>query len=150
MRINGLRKFNQCGYKADHRAEDNLFILNTIYEKYVNMENKTVYTAFVDFSKFFDKTNRTFLLYKLLRYNISGNVYNIIKSMYSNTAYQILINGNLSPKLSASLGVKQGCYMSAILSNIFQMICMIFSPTPTLLYWRIFHSIIYRGPTICF
>ena len=120
MRINGLWKFNQCGFKADHRTEDNLFILNTIYEKYVNMENKTVYTAFVDFSKFFDKINRTFLLYKLLRYNISGKVYNIIKSMYSNTAYQILINGNLSPKLSASLGVKQGCCMSPILSNIFQ------------------------------
>ena len=84
------------------------------------MENKTVYTAFVDFSKFFDKINRKFLLYKLLRYNITGNVYNIIKSMYSNTSYQILVIGNLSPKLSASLGVKQGCCMSPILSNIFQ------------------------------
>ena len=76
--------------------------------------------AFVDFSKFFDKINRKFLSYKLLRYNITGNVYNIIKSMYSNTSFQILVNGNLSPKLSASLGVKQGCCMSPILSNIFQ------------------------------
>ena len=84
------------------------------------MENKTVYRAFVDFSKFFDKINRKFLLYKLLRYNITGNVYTIIKSMYSNTSYQILVNGNLSPKLSASIGVKQGCCMSPILSNIFQ------------------------------
>ena len=49
MRINGLWKLNQCGVKADHRTIDNLFILNTIYEKYVNMENKTVNTAFVDF-----------------------------------------------------------------------------------------------------
>ena len=40
--------------------------------------------------------------------------------MYSNTSYQILINGNLSPRLSASLGVKQKCCMSPILSNIFQ------------------------------
>ena len=79
-----------------------------------------MYTAFVDFSKCFGKINRTFLLYMLLIYNISGKIYNIIKSMYSNTAYQILINGNLSPKLSASLGVKQGCCMSPLLSNIFQ------------------------------
>ena len=56
MRVNGLWKFDQCGFKADHRTEDNLFILYTIYEKYINMENKTVYTAFVDFSKFFDKS----------------------------------------------------------------------------------------------
>ena len=50
MRVNGLWKFNQCGFKADHRTQDSLFILNTIYEKYINMENKTVYTTFVDFS----------------------------------------------------------------------------------------------------
>ena len=30
MRINGLWIFNQCGFKADHRTEDNLFILNTL------------------------------------------------------------------------------------------------------------------------
>ena len=59
IRVNGLWKFNQCGFKADHRTEDNLFILNTIYEKYINKENNT---AFVDFSKFFDKINRKFLL----------------------------------------------------------------------------------------
>ena len=91
MRVNGLWKINQCGYKADHRTEDNLFISNTIYEKYINMENKTVHTASVDFSTFFDKINRKFLLYKLLKYNITGNVYNIIKSMYSDTSYQILV-----------------------------------------------------------
>ena len=79
-----------------------------------------VYTACVDFSKLFDKINRKFLLYKLLRYNITGKVYNIIKNMYSNTSYQILVNGNLSPKLSALLGVEQGCCMSPISSNIFQ------------------------------
>ena len=78
MRVNGLLKFNQCGFKADHRTEDNNLILNKIYEKYINMENNPVYTVFVDFSKFFNKINRKFLLYKLLRYNITGNVYNLI------------------------------------------------------------------------
>ena len=120
MRVKGLWKFNQCGFKADHRTEDNLLILNTIYEKYINMENKTVYTDLVDFSKLFDKINKKFLSYKLMRYNITGNVYNIIKSMYIYTSYQILVSGNLSPKLSASLGVKQACCMSPLLSNIFQ------------------------------
>ena len=40
MRVNGLWKFNQGGFKADHRTEDDHFILNIIYEKYINMENK--------------------------------------------------------------------------------------------------------------
>ena len=34
--------------------------------------------------------------------------------------YHIVISGNLSPKLLVSLGVKQGCCMSPVLSNIFQ------------------------------
>ena len=120
MQVIGLWKFNQCVLKADHRTDDNLFMFNTIYEKYINMENKTVYTAFVDFSKFFDKINRNFLLYKLLRYKITGKLCRIIKSMYSDISYQILVNGNLLPKLSASLGAKQGWCMSHILSNFFQ------------------------------
>ena len=150
MRENGLWKFNQCGFKADHRTEDNLFILNTIYEKYINTGNETLYTAFVDFSKFFDKINRKFLLYKLLKYNITGNVYNIIKRMYSNTSYQILINGNLSPRLSASLGVKQGYCMSRALYHqiSFKMTYMIFLPNATPLYWKTFLLIVYHGRMI--
>ena len=58
MQVNGLWKFDQCGFKADHRTQNKLFIWYTIYEKYINMENKTVYTAFVDFSKLFEKINR--------------------------------------------------------------------------------------------
>ena len=76
--------------------------------------------AIFSFSKLFDKNNRKFLLYKSLRYNFTARVYYIIKSMYSNTSYQILINGNLSPKLPPSLCVKQGRCPSPILSNIFQ------------------------------
>jgi len=120
MRVNDLWKLNQCGFKADHRTEDNVFVLNTIYEKYVIHQNKKIYVAFIDFSKFFDKINRELMFYKLLKYNITGKVYNLIKSMYSNTMYQIVAQGYISPKLPATLGVKQGCCMSPVLSNIFQ------------------------------
>ena len=54
------------------------------------------------------------LLYKLLRYGITGPIYDMIKSMYRNTRYQV------SPKFCANSGVKQGCWMSTVLSNIFQ------------------------------
>ena len=83
MRVNGLWKFNQRGFKADHRIEDNLFILNTIYDKYINMENKQFIRPLL--THFFDTVHRKFLLHKLLRYNITENVYDFIKSMYSNT-----------------------------------------------------------------
>lgn len=113
-------KANQCGYKADHRTEDNIFILKTIYESYVENKQQKVYAAFVDFSKFFDKINRKYLFYKLLKYGITGNVYKIIKSMYDKPKYSVMIDGQISPAFTSHYGVKQGCSMSPILSNIFQ------------------------------
>ena len=111
---------NQCGFKKDHRTEDNLFLLKTIHEKYVKKQNTKVYVAFVDFSKFFDKINRHVMLYKLLKYGITGNVYHIIKSVYAKTTYCIKIGDKISPTFSATNGLKQGCCLSPLLSNIFQ------------------------------
>ena len=120
MEKHKLWSIKQCGFKADHRAEDNLFILNTRFNSYVVNKNQNVYIAFVDFSKFFDTINRDMLLYKLLRYGITGPIYDIIKSMYRNTRYQVRIGDQVSPKFCVNSGVKQGCCMSPVLSNIFQ------------------------------
>ena len=111
---------NQCGFKKDHRTEDNLLLLRTIHEKYVKRGKKKVFVAFVDFSKFFDKINRHIMFYKLLKYGITGNIYHLIKSVYNNTTYKIKIGDSVSPTFTATNGLKQGCCMSPILSNIFQ------------------------------
>ena len=111
---------HQCGFKKDHRTEDNLFVLNTIHNKYVKGMNKDVYVTFIDFSKFFDKINRHMMLYKLLKYNINGPIYNIIKSVYSRTGYRVKIGDDVSPLFYGQNGLKQGCCMSPTLSSIFQ------------------------------
>ena len=120
METTGKWSTYQCGFKQDHRTEDNLFLLNTIYEKYVKRQKKKVYMAFIDFSKFFDKINRYLLRYKLLKVGITGNIYHLIKSVYEDTTYQVRIGDRLSPTFKALNGVKQGCCMSPVLSNIFQ------------------------------
>ena len=43
MSTNDLWCINQCGFKKDHRTEDNLFVLNTIYESHVARE-KEIFT----------------------------------------------------------------------------------------------------------
>ena len=52
------------------------------------MSNKPLYVAFIDFKNFFYIIDRSCLLYKLLKYSITGRAYNIIKSMYRNSGYQ--------------------------------------------------------------
>ena len=88
---------NQGGFKSDHRTEDHMFVINNVYEKYVTNQNKKVYLAFIDFSKFFDKINRHMMLYKLLKYGITGQVYRMIKSIYNRTEYSVQINDECSP-----------------------------------------------------
>ena len=61
MRSSGHWSMNQCGFKPDHRTEDNLFILKTIHETSCMKNGKKIYAAFVDLSKFFDTINRNFL-----------------------------------------------------------------------------------------
>ena len=116
MIVYGKWKINQCGFKPDHHTEDNLFIRKS----YVVETNTNIHAAFIDFSKFLDKIDIIYLFYKLMKNNITGKVYNIIKSMYANPQYSVMVNGMLSPKFTSSFGVKQGCCMSPVLSNIFQ------------------------------
>ena len=106
---------NQCGFKNDHRTEDNLYILNREYESYVSRGKGNTCLAFVDFTKFFDTINREMLYYKLLKYGICGHIHHIIKSMYSATSYRMKIGDHISSSVFAASGVKQSCPMSPIL-----------------------------------
>ena len=120
MKTNEKWCLNQCGFKEDHRTEDNLFILQTIYNSHVENNKGKIFIAFVDFSKFFDKIDRKFLRYKLLRYGITGKIYDVLKSMYSKTSYRVNVSDCVSPSFEGKNGVKQGCVISPLLSNIFQ------------------------------
>ena len=120
MSSSGRWSLYQCGFKKDHRTEDNIFVLKTIYNNYVKEKSKDVYIAFIDFSKFFDKINREMMLYKLIKYGINGPIYSMIKSVYSKTGYQVRIGDDISPMFYGNNGLKQGCCMSPTLSSIYQ------------------------------
>ena len=96
---------NQCGLKKDHWTEDILFVLNSIYESYVVNKNKIIYLAFVDFSKYFDMIYRKLLFYKLLKYEITGHVYHVIKSMHDDTRYRMKIRDRYSPSIWCKTGL---------------------------------------------
>ena len=60
-----------------------MFILTTLIDKYVKKLKLPLYVCFVDFKKAYDSVWRQALLYKLLRLNINGLFFNILKSMGS-------------------------------------------------------------------
>ena len=72
-----LLKTNVVSEKK-HRTEENIFIINTIYQKYVHKEGKRLYMAFADLRKYLDTINRELLLYSLIDCYITGNIYNTL------------------------------------------------------------------------
>ena len=60
------------------------------------------------------------MLYKLLKHDINGSIYKIIKSLYSTTGYNVKIGDDISPMFYGQNGLKQGCCLSPTLSSIFQ------------------------------
>ena len=80
---NNIFSENQSGF-MESRTEDNIFALNTINNSHAICKKHKLFAVFVDFSNFFDCINRNMLCYKLLQLGITGNMYKLIKSMYSN------------------------------------------------------------------
>ena len=80
MSENYLWSPNRCGFKSDHRTADNLFYFKCAIPK-VHCEYETLVISDVR-RKFFDCLTRTFLQYKLLSLNITGNIYHFRRCMY--------------------------------------------------------------------
>ena len=124
---NGILSPFQSGFRAKRRTADNLFVLRSAIDKHVyaksqsscSQNQKYLYCCFVDFQKAFDRVWRTGLLWKLQKYGINGNFYNLVKSMYNNTKYCVKSNNCFTEEFDSKIGVKQGCNLSPTLFNIF-------------------------------
>ena len=78
----------------------------------------TTYICFLDFSKAFDKINRTYLLEKL-RGKLDDDLWLIIKKYYDQSLVCVENNKERSELFGTRLGVKQGGPMSPKLFNIY-------------------------------
>ena len=73
----------------------------------------------IDLEKAFDSVRVDGLLFKLLEHNISGKLYQIIKSFLKPRVASIVLNGYQSPKFQIDIGVPQGSVLSPLLFIIF-------------------------------
>ena len=106
-------------FLPENRTVDHVFTLRTLIDKYVHYHKEKVYACFVDFRKAFDSVWHEGLFYKLLKTNIGGNLYNLMKSLYCNSTCSIKIGENKTQPFSYSRGVRQGCILSPLLFNLY-------------------------------
>ncbi len=69
--------------------------------------------------KAFDWVDGDLLFYKLLKYNINGNICKCIKAMYNYTIACIKVNNNGTDWFNISSGVRQGNSLSPTLFRLY-------------------------------
>ena len=53
------------------------------------------------------------------KYNISTNLIQVIKNLYSKATSAVLFNGSIGDRFRTTVGIRQGCLLSPTLFNIF-------------------------------
>ncbi len=92
---NNIYEDEQNGFRKKRSCEDHIFVLTSIIRNRIS-ENKDTFCSFKDMQKAFDWINRDMLLYRMLDYNIDGNIYNCIKALCRHPLTCIKINGYIS------------------------------------------------------
>ena len=121
LKDKGLWHINQNGFKEKNylsRTDDNIMILHTLFQKYVESSKGNLYIAMVYFSNFFDCLNRKILLYNYINSLKVGSPEIYTLSAYENSQYKIKLNGALTESFTSSTGVQQGCTLKSHLVKL--------------------------------
>ncbi len=116
--VNELLCDEQNGFRKNRRTVDYLSSLTSIIETR-KLQKKDSFTAFVDFSKVYDRIDRSLLWEKLSGMGLSSKMLSAIKVLYRDVECCVRINGFKSPWFNVNTGLKQGCLLSPVLFNLF-------------------------------
>ena len=114
---------NQYAYRSDVRSNDSILQLIgdcTLDLDHINL--KYVQLASLDFSKVFDRLQRTILIDKMLSYGVKPNVSRTIEDFLSRRQQCVRVNNVLSDYIDVSVVAPQGAKLEPILW-LFYVMC---------------------------
>ena len=98
----------QAGFRKGYSTMDNVFILQSVVQKYLTKKKGKFYCAFVDFSKAFDTIERQRLWYILLKGGIKGKMFMLL-SIYSIVKSRVKTLNGSTDLFNCPFGARQGC-----------------------------------------
>ena len=109
---------NQFGFKASHSTE---FCTYSLFEfiDFYKKRNTTVFVAFLDASKVFDRVNYWLLFTKLIDKNVPLFIAKLLMFWYTKQEMKVRFGNTLSSSFQVGNGVKQGDILSPVLVNIY-------------------------------
>ena len=108
----------QNGFRPKRSCNEHVYSLTTVIRHQIQAK-KPVFACFIDAEKAFDRVDRDFVLFKLLKLGIRGKLYNSVKNIYNECYNCVDVNGNITNWFSADVGVKQGDGLSPTLFGIY-------------------------------
>ena len=105
----------QAGYKKGYSNIDNIFVLQSLAQKYISKPKGRYYVLFVDFSKAFDKVSHKLFWYKILKYGLNGNILTVLKNMHTQFKSCASTPVCLTDYFSRGVETRQGCVLSPFL-----------------------------------
>lgn len=104
----------QFGFRKDKSTADAIHCIRRIAEHGEQTQTKTL-LVLLDWEKAFDKISRETLYIALEKMNVPIKMQNIIKSLYTNTQFNITMDNHTSDWHTQHTGIRQGCPLSPYL-----------------------------------
>ena len=104
----------QFGFMPGRSTTDAIFILRQLQEKALNADT-TLYFAFVDLEKAFDRVPRKVVWWALRKMGVSETLVKTVQAMYHNARARVRVGSSLSEEFEVKVGVHQGSVLSPLL-----------------------------------
>ena len=114
-----LQKEEQAGFRKGYSTFDNIFVLQSLIQKYCSRKGGRFYAIYVDFSKAFDTIPHALLFYQLMNNGVHGRVLKVLKSMYKSLESCVRTPGGITDYFKCSIGTRQGCMLSPTLFSLY-------------------------------
>ena len=116
---NDLMYEEQAGFTKGKSTIDQVFILQTIIQKYLDKKKGRCYNVFIDFSKAFDSIPHSHLFYLLCQNGAHSRVLKVMQNMYSKLQSCVKNGMYLSDMFECTVGTRQGCMISPFLFTFY-------------------------------
>lgn len=115
----GVEKEEQAGFRKGYSTVDNIFILQSIVQKYCSKKGGRFYALYVDFSKAFDTIPHGLLFYQLISKGVHGKILKVLRSMYSSLQSCVRTPHGLTEFFKCERGTRQGCMLSPFFFSLY-------------------------------
>ena len=113
-----LRSPTQAGYRPEHSTIHQALVLQHVIDKHRCLKTP-LYLCFVDLKSAYDRVQWSLLWDLLRRLGVHGKMLGAVQSLYDNCLLFMRVSGYTGEGRTPSMGLRQGCPLSATLFGLF-------------------------------